>query len=236
MSDVFISYSSKDKEIAERIALDVKQLGLSVFYDKELVPGEVWGPRLAQELRRARYVLILLSPAYTESRWARRELEAAVLSEPEGGPRIVPIIVQGSEVPAFLRDRHYADLRRDYESGFAQVKRALAKRPEPTDESRARRSAWAKFILSVMGSLIAAATGAILSLEATILVMEPSTLSLAIGVIAGLTALVGGISIYRQHRRAGPLETVTRGVERAYIDALDESGLNPLRMRESSHG
>lgn len=85
MSDVFISYSSEDRGIAEPIAQDLKRSGFSVFYDKELVPGEAWRARLAQELRRARYVLVLLSPAYVESRWARQELEAAVLSESEGG-------------------------------------------------------------------------------------------------------------------------------------------------------
>lgn len=85
MSDIFISYGREDQDLAERIARDLERSGLRVFHSKHLLPGEEWGPRLMREIERARYVLVLLSPSFFQSPWARRELETAASSEAEGG-------------------------------------------------------------------------------------------------------------------------------------------------------
>lgn len=234
MSDVFLSYSSTDRAIAENIAADVKRLGLKIFLDQELLPGEEWEPRLAHELRRAKYVLVLLSPAYIRSPWARRELEEAILSESQGGPRIVPILVEGDLIPRLLRHKQYADLRKGYEAGMKEVARALTAKSEPSPEARERR--WLKVVdlIGVLSSLFAAAISA-LSLKGVALAKLP-TLAAVLAPAAALTALVGLITWYRSARRSRPLEVVARAVERAYVVALDESELNPVRAAEVKNG
>lgn len=63
MRDVFISYSSADSDVAKRIAEDIKRSDLTIFYDNELMPRENWDTRLAQELKRAKSILVLFSPS-----------------------------------------------------------------------------------------------------------------------------------------------------------------------------
>lgn len=236
MSDVFISYSSENSDIAGRIAKDLTRLGLKVFYDKELIPGEAWASRLTQELKRAKYVLVLLSPSYIKSQWARRELEAAALAESEGRTRIVPIVVENTEIPPFLRTKYYADLREDYETGLARLQKALTTTPEPSEESRARRSRKVIGLLGVLASLISVAASAISVIGGSLIKVDSSVIAIVIIAVVGLTTLVAAISAYRPYRRSGPIEITARAVEQAYVDTLEESELNPLRVWEGKHG
>lgn len=230
--DVFISYSRENRDIADRIARDLASSGLEVSYDKDLVPGEAWGPRLEQQLRSASHILVLLSPSYVQSPWARRELEAAALSESEGEARIVPVLIEDTEIPAFLRGKHYADLRADYEAGLALIKKALTTKPEVGEVSRARRFRRTSEILQVLVSLIAAAATSVSMADVA---LRDSRVVVVVGVVvAVLTGLIAFISVYRPKRRSKPLEIVTQGIERAYIDALEQSDFNPVGTREVS--
>lgn len=146
------------------------------------------------------------------------------------------MLVQDTDVPVFLRDRHYGDLREDYSSGFEALKKALAAKPEPSEQSLARRARRTVDLLAVLMSLLAAAASVVSMLGTTVIKAEPYTLGVVIMLVVGLTGLVALISVYRPGRRSQPLEAVTRSVERTYIDALDESKLNPLRAREVARG
>jgi len=230
--DVFISYSRENQDVADRIARDLADSGLQVFYDKDLVPGEAWGPRLEQQLRSARHILVLLSPSYVRSPWARRELEAAALSESEGQARIVPVLIQDTEIPAFLSSKHYADLRADYEAGLALIKKALTAKPEIGEVSRARRYRRTYEIMQVLVSLVGAATASVSM--ADVALRDSRVVVVVAVVVTVLTGFIAFVSIYRPRRRSKPLEIVTQGVERAYIDALERSDLNPVGTREVS--
>jgi len=237
MSDVFISYSSRDRQIADRIAGDLTQLGLKVFYDKELLPGEAWRPRLANELKRAKYVLVLLSPAYVRSEWAERELEAAALSEAEGSTRIIPVLVEDTEIPPFLRSKYYADLRKDYQAGLELVRKAIVAQREPSEESRERGLRKAVDLLQVMVPLLGAAASVLASVVGReVPKVSPFILAVVTVTVAALTALVGIMSVYRPYRRSPPVELLVHGVQRAYLDALEGSALNPLRLGEVDRG
>lgn len=230
--DVFISYSSENRDVANRIAQDLANSGFHVFYDKDLVPGEAWGPRLEQQLRGAKYILVLLSPSYVRSPWARKELEAAALSESEGEARIVPVLVQDTEIPAFLSSKHYADLRANYEEGLALIKKALTAKPEVGEVSRARRSRKTYEIFQVSVSLIGAAAASVSMADVA---LRDSRVVAVVGVVIGvLTGFIAFVSVYRPRRRSKPLELITQGIERAYIDALEQSDLNPVGTREVS--
>lgn len=230
--DVFISYSRENREIADRIAQDLVRSGLHVFYDKQLLPGEAWGPRLEQQLRRAKHILVLLSPSYVRSPWARRELEAAALSESEGETRIIPALIQDTEIPAFLRSKHYADLRADYEAGLALIKEALTTTPEVGEVSRARRFRWTFEIVQVLVSLLGVAFASVSM--ADLALRDTRVVAVVTVAVGGLTGLIAFLSVYRPRRRSKPIQVVTQGIERAYIEALEQSDLNPVGMREGS--
>jgi TIR domain len=236
MYDVFISYSNRDREIVDRIAGDLAQHGVKIFYDRELVPGEAWAPRLAHEIKSAKNVLVILSPAYVKSAWAQKELEAATLSEAEGNTRIIPVLVEDTEIPPFLRSKHYADLRENYKGGLELIQKALTAQPETSEESKWRTSRRIIDLLGVMVSLLGAAGSVVVTLASEKAVRAAPSVLAVVGTVMALTVLIGVMSGYRLRRRSASVELVAHAVESAYIDALDDNALNPLRVRETRRG
>lgn len=237
MPQVFISYSKDDGKVAEHIADELRKAGVKVFDDRELAPGEDFEVRLAHELKRAAYVLLLLSPSYLKSPWASKELEAAALSESEGGARLLPILLTDTPIPPFLRSRIYVDFRENPEVALERLRRLITTAPRQLEPSRTRRSRRAFDLLSVLLSLLGAAGSAMVSVVGwTSWRIDLPLLGAMVGVAAVLTGLVAALSRYRPHRRSRPIELVASTVEHAYLDALDASSLNPLRIREAQHG
>jgi hypothetical protein len=236
MSDVFISYAHEDRPIAVRLAEDLSARGSKVFFDRDLVPGEEWSSRLAQELKRAKYVLVILSPSYVRSPSARRELEAAARVEWEGHARIIPVMAKETEIPLFLQSKHYADIRRDYQAGLNSIQKALSTSPGPSPEARKRASRRTMDLLGLLTSLLAGASGVVASVVSDKAIrFAPSAWLSVAATAAGLTALVGAlVSAYKPYKRSEPARLTEAAVERAYIDALDHSSLNPLRAPEET--
>lgn len=124
----------------------------------------------------------------------------------------------------------------DYDRGLALLQKALTTKPQRTLESRERlwRVTWDLVFTSM--SLLAASASALSWLGTTVIKADTRTVAIVIGLVGGLTALVALISVYRQRRPSRMLEPTARGVERAYLEALDRSTINPLRAREVNRG
>lgn len=78
MSDIFISYSSFDREKAAALANALEQRGQSVWFDRHILPGS--NPPFAEiekQLNLARCVLVLWSKSSVESQFVRSEATAA---------------------------------------------------------------------------------------------------------------------------------------------------------------
>ena len=59
---VFISYSHHNREICSKIAEDMEHTGgISVWYDKGLIPGEEYRKKIAAAIRSADFFLVLVS-------------------------------------------------------------------------------------------------------------------------------------------------------------------------------
>jgi hypothetical protein len=72
--DVFISYSSKDRDWGQRLYQDLSAKGLSPFLDQEnLHAGDQWSPALKDALSTSKYFLALWSTHAKESRWVDHE-------------------------------------------------------------------------------------------------------------------------------------------------------------------
>jgi hypothetical protein len=103
--DVAISFAGTERPLAEQLAQAARAEGFSVFYDA-FYPEELWGKDLVVHFdqiyrKNARYCAILISQAYVEREWTnheRRSAQARLLAE-RGGEYILPIKVDGSELP-----------------------------------------------------------------------------------------------------------------------------------------
>jgi len=109
--DVLISYSRADQSFVETLAQRLTSDGFSVFYDQaDIAVGSSLASALADAVRRARYVLIIMSPDYFESTWAETELVFALTDEIEQRRiKVIPVLYRVCDVPAPLRAKIFAD-------------------------------------------------------------------------------------------------------------------------------
>lgn len=73
MADVFISYAREDAASAERIARALAGMGLDVFWDSEIPPGQSWADYIEAKLAGCKAVLVLWSEHSIKSAWVREE-------------------------------------------------------------------------------------------------------------------------------------------------------------------
>jgi hypothetical protein len=125
---VFISYASKDRQLATWLAVDLAKEGHAPWLDEwRIKVGESIPVKISRGLDECEYVLVLLSPASVNSGWVEREWSTKYWSEAEDGTvRVIPVLLEDCEVPALLRPKKYVDLRSDYARGLGQLLDALA--------------------------------------------------------------------------------------------------------------
>jgi len=104
-SKIFISYSSIDKEIADKLALQLDYIGMNYFLDRKDIN---WGDKITDEiekgLNKSSAVIIIISPASLKSHWVPYEVGYAKSK----GKMILPYLTHPSlDVPGYLREYSY---------------------------------------------------------------------------------------------------------------------------------
>ena len=113
--DVFISYSSVDREWVVRLKRDLERYGLTVWLDRdEIRPGDLVAQRIEQGLELSRSVVIVISPESLKSGWVKEEYYRA-LNLHQKSLQIIPVLLEGVEVPGFLSTRNWIDFRNEDE-------------------------------------------------------------------------------------------------------------------------
>lgn len=124
---VFISYSRKDGEFAERLRDDLNARGYEAYLDKhDIRPGEPWRERLSDLIARADTVIFCLSNNFVRSEicdWEVNEAERV-------GKRLVPTVVNDPDkgtTPRRLERLNYIFLRNEseYSEGLEKIQFAL---------------------------------------------------------------------------------------------------------------
>lgn len=106
MADVFISYAREDLESAQALAALLQGHGWSVWWDRDLVPGNSFDEVIERELTAAAAVVVLWSEAAVGSSWVRSEAHAAADRDV-----LVPVLLDDVEVPLRYRIVQGVDLR-----------------------------------------------------------------------------------------------------------------------------
>jgi TIR domain len=92
MTDVFISYTRADGDIASAIADHLQAAGLSVSLDiSVLVPGEQFSERISADLAEAKAIILLLSSHSKRDGWVQTELIEALQKGDHS--RVFPILL-----------------------------------------------------------------------------------------------------------------------------------------------
>lgn len=108
MSDIFVSYSSKDRERAGIVARALEARGWSVWWDRTIPPGRQYDDVIEEALAEARVVVVLWSKASSTSTWVKNEASDAV-----GKKALIPAIIEDEvKIPFEFRRIQAADLSR----------------------------------------------------------------------------------------------------------------------------
>jgi hypothetical protein len=144
----FISYSTKDTELAERLYTDLQSRGVRCWYAREdLKIGEEFQERIEESIRLHDKLLLVLSENSVNSRWVEREVQAAREREDRDGKLVLfPVRLDDAVMLTpkawaadLRRTRHIGDFRRwkdydSYQSGLARLFRDLTAVSSPTKE------------------------------------------------------------------------------------------------------
>ncbi|WHZ25328.1 MAG: hypothetical protein OJF51_000123 [Nitrospira sp.] len=98
--DIFICHASKDKEkVAFPLFRAFEDSQISCWYDEAEIR---WGDSITEKvnhgMRISTYVLVVLSPAFLETSWPQREMNAALNVEASSGDvKVLPLIVGNAQ-------------------------------------------------------------------------------------------------------------------------------------------
>ena len=133
---IFISYSQADREFVDKLAMQLVAARHNVWMDRwELAIGDSLTEKISSALGGANAILVIVSKSSVQSEWFKRELSAGLIRELEEKRMLVmPCIIDDCEIPLFLRDKLYADFRRDPDAAFKLVDRSLARISNPLQD------------------------------------------------------------------------------------------------------
>ena len=111
----FLSHASEDKaDFAEPLGREMATLGVNPWLDKwEIRPGDSLVKKLFDEGVAAVDAVIVVVSRYSASKpWVRAELDAAVVRRITENTRLIPIRLDGADMPAPLRTLAWHDATR----------------------------------------------------------------------------------------------------------------------------
>ena len=112
MSDVFISYSRRDKEIAQKLQQALQDVGQSAWIDWINIPASAdWWNEIERGIEGANTFVFILSPDSVASKVCRDEIDHAV----RHNKRIMPVVCRdefaAEDVHEVMRKLNWVFLR-----------------------------------------------------------------------------------------------------------------------------
>ena len=120
---MFISHSSRDRAAALNLAMTLNFCAIDVWLDDwELELGQSLTEGIGKAMDVSRFIAILITENYNTTVWTKTEYKKALAREQkEGRTVMLPLIIGEAQIPDFLEDKVYIDLRRDYFSGITRI-------------------------------------------------------------------------------------------------------------------
>lgn len=103
--DVFISYARADRDAVTDIADQLEQLGLTVWFDRKLQPGDAFLSQINARLQAAKIVLVVWTQSSIGSEWVLNEAEFARERD-----SLVSVMLEHVALPAPFKLRNAVDL------------------------------------------------------------------------------------------------------------------------------
>lgn len=94
MTDIFISYSSKDREWVHGLANALEQQGYRVWWDTGLLSGDDFHNTIPEKLAEAACVIVVWTPNSVESLWVKAEANRGLRRNV-----LIPVLAGDTEIP-----------------------------------------------------------------------------------------------------------------------------------------
>jgi hypothetical protein len=134
-ASIFISYAHADQQLAHALYEGLKAHGHRAWIDEhEPRVGDSLIGRIATAIADIDFFLPLVSPAAAHSRWCQKELELAINGQlARTNMRLMPLRVDGAQMPAALSDQLYLDVSHaDVNAAIDRLVRDIASYQEHT--------------------------------------------------------------------------------------------------------
>ena len=125
---VFISYNNANRNFVEKLANNIQNAGLSVWWDEwEIKVGDSIFQKVNDGISTSANLVVVLSTSSVNSSWVQREVGSALMKQlsSEKSITILPVLLEDCDIPPLLRDILWADFRKSYQSGLTQLLKAL---------------------------------------------------------------------------------------------------------------
>jgi class 3 adenylate cyclase len=108
--DVFISYSSIDKAIADAVVAGLELKGVRCWVaPRDLIPGVAWGKGICEAIENSKVIVVILSENSNHSNQVARELERAVANKVVVVPFRIQDVVPTGAIAYFISSEHWLD-------------------------------------------------------------------------------------------------------------------------------
>jgi hypothetical protein len=126
LGKIFISHSSADRAFVRQLDRSLRRSGYDTWLDEhELVAGDSLSNRIAEGVRDAQVVLVVVSNESVKSKWLGYELNLATGRMVKGECRVIPLVIDDAELPAEVLGLLYANFRVAFKHGMKSVRTAL---------------------------------------------------------------------------------------------------------------
>jgi len=126
---IYLSYTSADAPLARQISDGLKREGFSVWDDREILPGDNWGSKVADALQNSDAMVVLMTPESLTSAQVQHDISYALGDRAYSG-RLIPVVAQQlsiDDLPWILKTLQSVRLDKpeDVPSGISQITTAL---------------------------------------------------------------------------------------------------------------
>ncbi|MDG1231411.1 MAG: AAA family ATPase [Pseudomonadales bacterium] len=101
MSELFISYSSHDRDIVTTIVEYLEDFGFSTWWDRHITAGKAFDRDIETALEQAKCVVVVWSKHSVESDWVRAEANEGLVRR-----ILVPVLIDDCQPPLLFRRLH----------------------------------------------------------------------------------------------------------------------------------
>ena len=125
---VFLSHTSEDAELAERLARDLVARGLACFYSPwSIQAGDSLVATIDDGLENCTHFLVLLTPRSIDKPWVEAEMDAAFVERVQGRCRFIVVRkgLEASKLPPLLSALLSPSLDGDYQGALEQLVRDI---------------------------------------------------------------------------------------------------------------